>query len=50
MNEFTNIELITTDPIVTYCETVTEESSMVCMAKSPNKHNRLYMKCLPLGD
>lgn len=26
-NEFTNIELVTTDPIVTYCETVTEESS-----------------------
>lgn len=25
-NEFTNIELIKTDPIVTYCETVTEES------------------------
>jgi len=49
-NEFTNIELVTTDPIVTYCETVTEESSQMCMAKSPNKHNRLYMKCLPLGD
>lgn len=47
-NEFTNIELITTDPIVTYCETVTEESSQINMAKSPNKHNRLYMKAEPL--
>lgn len=35
---------MTTDPIVTYCETVLEESDQVCMAKSPNKHNRLYMK------
>lgn len=47
-NEFTNIELIKTDPIVTYCETVTEESNQVCMTKSPNKHNRLYMKAVPL--
>lgn len=47
-NEFTNIELIKTDPIVTYCETVTTESSMTVMAKSPNKHNRLYMKAIDL--
>lgn len=49
-NEFTNIELIKTDPIVTYCETVTEESSMTVMAKSPNKHNRLYMKAVNLEE
>jgi len=42
MTEYTNIEIIQTDPIVTYKETVTETSSQVCMAKSPNKHNRLY--------
>lgn len=49
-NEFTNIELIKTDPIVTYCETVTEVSSVECMTKSPNKHNRLTMKAEPLPE
>lgn len=48
--EFSNIELIKTDPIVTYCETVTEISSVECMTKSPNKHNRLVMKCEPMSE
>jgi elongation factor 2 len=37
------------DPVVSYRETVTEESSRVVMSKSPNKHNRLYVKALPMG-
>ena len=36
------------DPVVSYRETVTEESSQICCSKSPNKHNRLYMKACPL--
>jgi elongation factor 2 len=36
------------DPVVSYRETVTEETTMECMAKSPNKHNRLYLSCKPL--
>merc|ERR1712226_1697421 len=35
------------DPVVTYKETVTEESSQMCLSKSPNKHNRLYCKAEP---
>jgi elongation factor 2 len=38
------------DPVVSYRETVSEESSQVCLSKSPNKHNRLYMKALPFPD
>jgi len=38
------------DPVVSYRETVTEETPVECMSKSPNKHNRLYMKALPLGE
>lgn len=49
-SEFSNIELIKTDPIVTYCETVTAESDKIAMAKSPNKHNRLYMKAANLDE
>lgn len=44
------ITLVTSDPVVSYRETVMDESSQVCLSKSPNKHNRLYMKAAPLGD
>jgi len=38
------------DPVVSYRETVTEMSSMMCLSKSPNKHNRLFMKAEPFSD
>lgn len=41
--------IIISDPVVSYRETVNEESSRIVMAKSPNKHNRIYCKALPLG-
>merc|ERR1719231_1819277 len=37
------------DPVVSYRETVTAESSRTVMSKSPNKHNRIYCVALPLG-
>merc|ERR1719217_1572773 len=37
------------DPVVTYKETITEESNQMCLSKSPNKHNRLF-KGAPLTD
>ncbi|PNI25157.1 EEF2 isoform 1, partial [Pan troglodytes] len=27
-----------------------EESNVLCLSKSPNKHNRLYMKARPFPD
>lgn len=44
------IPIKTSDPVVSYRETVSEESSEVCLSKSPNKHNRLYMKAVPMPD
>jgi elongation factor 2 len=38
------------DPVVSFREGVTDESDRMCLSKSPNKHNRLYMKCIPLGE
>lgn len=38
------------EPVVSYAETVTEETDMTCVSKSPNKHNRLYMHACPLED
>eukprot|EP00008_Paramoeba_atlantica_P004122 CAMPEP_0201476162 /NCGR_PEP_ID=MMETSP0151_2-20130828/1436_1 /ASSEMBLY_ACC=CAM_ASM_000257 /TAXON_ID=200890 /ORGANISM="Paramoeba atlantica, Strain 621/1 / CCAP 1560/9" /LENGTH=831 /DNA_ID=CAMNT_0047856453 /DNA_START=97 /DNA_END=2592 /DNA_ORIENTATION=- len=38
------------EPVVSYRETITEPSRIQCMSKSPNKHNRLFCKGVPLGD
>jgi len=44
------IPLKKSDPVVSYRETVQEESNQVCLSKSPNKHNRLFMKAVPMPD
>ena len=49
-NEYTNIEIIKSDPVVPYKETITEKSNITCMAKSANKHNRLYLVAEPISD
>jgi elongation factor 2 len=41
------IELKTSDPVVSYRETVTEKSNQICLSKSPNKHNRMYVTAEP---
>ena len=38
------------DPVVSYKETVTTESTEQVLSKSPNKHNRIFAKATPLGD
>ncbi|KAK3847030.1 MAG: P-loop containing nucleoside triphosphate hydrolase protein [Linnemannia gamsii] len=38
------------DPVVQYKETIQAESSVTALAKSPNKHNRIFMKASPLGE
>ena len=50
LEEFCGIPLHTSDPVVSYRETVSAESNQTCLAKSPNKHNRIYMKARPLPD
>merc|ERR1712019_225860 len=44
------IPLKKSDPVVSYRETVKEASTQVCLSKSPNKHNRLFMRAAPLPD
>jgi elongation factor 2 len=48
--EFTGIELKTSDPVVSFRETVTDKSNQTCLSKSPNKHNRLYLTAEPFAD
>lgn len=38
------------EPVVSFRETVTAESSQICLSKSPNKHNRLYVVAVPLAE
>eukprot|EP01069_Polyplicarium_translucidae_P005105 Polyplicarium_translucidae@DN2722_c0_g1_i1.p1 len=49
-DEYAQIEFTTSDPIVSYRETVSAPSSMTVMSKSPNKHNRIYMTAEPMPD
>lgn len=45
------IPLRKSDPVVSYRESVQAEiSDRMCLSKSPNKHNRLYMKAQPISD
>jgi len=44
------VPLKKSDPVVSYRETVEDESSVMCLSKSPNKHNRIYMRAAPLPD
>ena len=37
-------EIRISDPVVSFRETVQAMSSHICMSKSPNKHNRLYLQ------
>jgi elongation factor 2 len=49
-DEFTGVELKTSDPVVSFRETVTDKSNQTCLSKSPNKHNRLYLTAEPFAD
>ena len=50
VEDYAKIEIVKSDPVVPYKETVTAKSSQICMAKSPNKHNRLYVIAEPLEE
>jgi len=44
------VPLKISDPVVGYRETVKAESSIVALSKSQNKHNRLYVKAMPIDE
>ncbi|TFK56763.1 eukaryotic translation elongation factor 2 [Heliocybe sulcata] len=44
------VPLKISDPVVGYRETVKAESSIVALSKSQNKHNRLFVKALPIDE
>jgi elongation factor 2 len=48
--EYAQCDFIVSDPVVSYRETVQETSSVTVLAKSPNKHNRIYLQAEPMSD
>ncbi|GFR62025.1 elongation factor 2, partial [Elysia marginata] len=44
------IPIIVSEPVVSYRETVEQESGITCLSKSPNKHNRIFMRAAPLPE
>mgnify|MGYP000002884004 FL=1 len=48
--DFAQCDIIKADPVVTYKETMTADSSEPAMTKSQNKHNRVYGNSNPLHE
>merc|ERR1712014_135675 len=48
--EYAQCEFNVSDPVVSYRGTVSEQSNQTCLAKSPNKHNRIYLVAEPLPE
>ena len=48
--DYAQCEIIKSDPVVTYKETMTSENSQPVMTKSQNKHNRLHGTSAPLHE
>merc|ERR1712032_1615435 len=48
-NDFMGTEVKVSDPVVSYRETLNAKSSITCLAKSANKHNRLFVEAEPMG-
>jgi len=49
-DEYAQVDFIVSDPVVSYRETITANSSQTALTKSPNKHNRLYVDAEPLAQ
>ena len=50
VEDYAKIEIVKSELVVPYKETVTNKSSQICLAISPNKHNRLYVMAEPLEE
>merc|ERR1712054_760785 len=49
-DEYAQCDFVMSDPVVSYRETVCDTSSIQCLSKSPNKHNRLYVVAEPIEE
>ncbi|CAI4754666.1 CFA_G0050270.mRNA.1.CDS.1 [Saccharomyces cerevisiae] len=49
-HDHAGVPLKISPPVVAYRETVESESSQTALSKSPNKHNRIYLKAEPIDE
>ncbi|KAM0674149.1 translation elongation factor 2 [Gurleya vavrai] len=49
-NDYAGVDIIVDEPVVTYIEGISKETTDSKMSKSANKHNRIYMTCEPLSE
>ena len=47
---YAEVEVKVADPVVSFCETVVETSSLKCFAETPNKRNKVTMIAEPLDQ
>jgi U5 small nuclear ribonucleoprotein component len=47
---YSDIEIKVADPVVAFCETVAETSSVQCFAETPNRKNKIMMISEPLDN
>lgn len=47
---YSDIEVKVSDPVVVFCETVIETSSVKCTAETPNGHNRFAVVAEPMDE
>ena len=45
---YAELEVKVADPVVSFCETIVETSSMRCFSETTNKRNKITMTCEPL--
>ena len=45
---YAELEVKVADPVVSFCETIVETSSMRCFSETTNKRNKLTLTCEPL--
>jgi elongation factor 2 len=48
--DFMGCELRISEPVVAFRETVSMAGEIMCLSKSPNKHNRIFAKAEPIVD
>lgn len=50
LKELSRVDIVRSEPVVSFRETITTPSTRTCLAKSKNKHNRIWIEAEPITD
>jgi len=48
--DFMGVELRISEPVVSFRESISHAGDLICLSKSPNKHNRIFGKAEPMSE